>query len=145
MEPSIEYLLQKYGISPKDQQNNYSFKDSARSQISFKETENKSLTVSAKPIQDKIKLLESYNIEYETENQRLKSEISDLKSKMHGLMLQKEKEASNKNIELDSQLKILSGKNKSLEEQNAFLRSQIDFYEEENKRSTEQYLIDKEN
>ena len=145
MEPNIDHLLQKYGISPKDQQNNYSSNNFIRLHAISKEFENKSQTTPATPLQDKINLLESKNLEYESEIQRLKSEVNDLKSKLNNFHLQKQKEMTLRNLELDSEFKLTHGKLKTLEGQNAFLKTQLEFYEEENKRSQEQYYIDKEN
>lgn len=134
MEPNIELLLEKYGMGIKDS------KSGSRSQAHLRPLESKP---SFGPFQDKIKQLENYNFEYEAEIQRLRSEISDLKAKNNSFLLQKETNV--RGMESDSELKFLTGKAKNLEEQNSFLKNQLDFYEAENRRTQEQHEIDKEN
>ena len=80
MEPNIDYLVQKYGISPKDQQNNYSSSNSIRLHAPSKEFEHKPQSTPGKPLQEKLRQPESSNFEYESEIQRLKSEVNDFKS-----------------------------------------------------------------
>ena len=135
MEPTIDNILQKYGIKDK---NNH--KDSSRS---FQTTQDNTLT--SKYALEKIRCLEESKFQYETEIQRLKFEVTDLQTKNHNLSLQKEKELSLKSLDLQSDLKFLEGKCKNLEDQNVFLKTQIDFYEAESKRAQEQHKIDKEN
>jgi myosin heavy subunit len=139
MEPSIELLLEKYGITSKDQRFQKPSKDLPRPQSSVKDHPR----ASTSPLQEKIKLLEHYNFEYETEIQRLKSEISDLKFKLNSSSLQNENTI--KTLELESEVKLLTGKIKNFEDQNNFLKTQLEFYEAENKRTLDQYTIDKEN
>ena len=143
MEPNIDILLQKYGINPKDQQNNISPKEPYKSYNFSQDYESRQQSI--QPLLNKIKQLESSTLDTETENQRLKTEISDLKSRIYSISLQKENELSLKTFELENDLKLLLVKSKSLEDQNSFLKSQIEFYESENKRSSEQFSIEKEN
>ena len=110
MEPNIDYLVQKYGISPKDQQNNYSSSNSIRLHAPSKEFEHKPQSTPGKPLQEKLRQPESSNFEYESEIQRLKSEVNDLKSQINTLHLQKEKERTLRSIELESEIKLINGK-----------------------------------
>lgn len=131
MSSSIEFLLQKYGISPKNSQ-------TLPSQ-SFKESQ---LT----PDRQKSPMRSSeLSPSLDLELQRAKSEIFELKSQIASLQLQKEKEATLRLLEIESDLKIVKGHNKNLEEQVVFLKSQIEFFENESRRQQEQYLIEKEN
>lgn len=123
MSSSIEFLLQKYGISPKNSCQSYSNLHSHQSPLRSSDL---SSTL-------------------ELELQRAKSEITDLKSQITSLNLQKDKELTLKTLDLDSELKFYSNKNRSLEEQVTFLKTQMEFYETENKKMQEQFFIEKEN
>lgn len=144
MEPTIEFLLQKYGISPKDQ-SSPSSRNYLKSQSSLREIYDQKSPMHASKIQEKQKSLDLHHYDNEVEIQRLKTEISDLKAKINSMNLQKDKEMTIKTLEIESELKMLASKNRNLDEQNTFLKSQLDFYEAENKRSHEQYLLDKDN
>ena len=131
MSSSIEFLLQKYGISPKSSQNHPT--------PSF---------ISSQMTPDcKISLMRSSELSpsFDLELERAKNEISDLKSQITSLKLQKEKEVTLKVLEIESDYKLAQGRNKSLEEQINFLKSQLEFFKNETRRQQEQYSIEKEN
>jgi chromosome segregation ATPase len=131
MSSSVEFLLQKYGISPKSSQprpSNLS-QGSLESPIDLKTSPMRSSELSPS---------------LEIDLQRCKSEITDLKSQITSLKLQKEKEVTLKVMESESDLKLQLGRNQNLEDQIIFLKSQLEFFESESRRSHDQFLIEKE-
>ena len=125
MSSSIEFLLQKYGISPKTSFQSYSNVPSRSNQSPLKSSDLSSTL--------------------ELELQRAKSEIADLKSQITSLNLQKDKELTLKTLDLDSEFKFQLSKSRGLEDQVTFLKTQMEFYETENKKMQEQFFIEKEN